>query len=83
MRPACDAPIWGPADFHRYLRTIVQAGFGRRVMFGSDQMNWPVAIEGIEGAPFLTDAQQRDILFNNTARFLRLDEARIAAMRKA
>jgi uncharacterized protein len=26
------------AEFYRYLRTIVQAGFGDRVMFGSDQM---------------------------------------------
>jgi predicted TIM-barrel fold metal-dependent hydrolase len=26
------------AEFHRYLQRIVEAGFGKRVMFGSDQM---------------------------------------------
>jgi uncharacterized protein len=33
------------AEFYRYLRTIVEAGYGDRVMFGSDQMIWPGAIE--------------------------------------
>lgn len=50
---------------------------GKRLMFGSDQMRWPQKIgEGIEAirqAPFLTDEQKRDILFNNAARFLRVD----------
>src|SRR5262249_16017633 len=31
--------------FHDYLRRIVEAGFGKRVMFGSDQMAWPEAQE--------------------------------------
>jgi uncharacterized protein len=76
---------WGlpPAEFHRYLRTIVEAGFGERVMFGSDQMVWPgaldFAIDNIETADYLTDAQKRDILYNNAARFLRLTEEQIAA----
>ena len=26
------------AEFHRYLQRIPEAGFGKRVMFGSDQM---------------------------------------------
>ncbi|HEX6219795.1 MAG TPA: amidohydrolase family protein, partial [Acidimicrobiia bacterium] len=29
------------AEFHRYLRVMVEAEFGSRVMFGSDQMVWP------------------------------------------
>lgn len=70
------------AEFHRYLRRIVEAGFGKRVMFGSDQMNWPGAIEScieaIESADFLTDEQRRDILYHNAARFLRLSEDVIA-----
>ena len=65
------------AAFHRYLQRIVEAGFEKRIMFGSDQMNWAKAIdyavESINGAPFLTDEQKRDILYNNAARFLRLD----------
>ncbi|MBI3698260.1 MAG: amidohydrolase family protein [Acidobacteria bacterium] len=72
------------AAFHRYLQRIVEAGFARRVMFGSDQMNWPAAIEraiqAIEAAPFLTTEQKRDILFNNAARFLRLSQKQITAM---
>jgi predicted TIM-barrel fold metal-dependent hydrolase len=64
------------AGFHDYLRRIVEAGFGKRVMFGSDQMVWPealdTAIESIEQAPFLSAEQKRDILYNNAARFLKL-----------
>lgn len=68
--------------FYRYLRRIVEAGFGNRVMFGSDQMVWPEVIEraiaSIEEAPFLSQEQKRDILYNNAARFLRLSEEEIA-----
>lgn len=63
------------AEFHRYLRTLVEAGFGERIMFGSDQMVWPDAIDAaiaaIESAPFLSRKQKRDILHDNAARFLR------------
>lgn len=66
------------ADFHRYLKAIIDAGFGKRVMFSSDQMVWPQlierAIESIEQAPFLNEEQRRDIFYNNAARFLRLDD---------
>ena len=69
-------------EFHRYLERIVDAGFGSRVMFGSDQMNWPAAIEhgieAIESATFLAQKQKRDILYNNAARFLRLTPEQIA-----
>jgi len=64
------------ADFHAYLQALVRAGFGKRLMFGSDQMIWPEAIEmaiaGIESARFLTSEQKRDIFYNNAVRFLRL-----------
>jgi hypothetical protein len=71
------------AAFHEYLRRIVEAGFGRRVMFGSDQMIWPealeAAIQSIEQAAFLTADQKRDIFYNNAARFLKLTQKEIAA----
>ncbi len=74
------------AAFYRYLRGIVDAGFGKRVMFGSDQMLWPKAIERaiavIENAPFLSKTQQRDILYNNASRFLRLSQEEIAKHHK-
>ncbi len=64
--------------FYRWLKAIVDAGFGNRVMFGSDQMVWPEAIERsinvIQEAPFLSEEQKRDIFYNNAARFLRLSE---------
>ena len=70
------------AAFHSYLQRIMEAGFGKRVMFGSDQMVWPeaieVAIEAIETAPFLSVGQKRDILYNNAARFLELTDQEIA-----
>jgi len=67
------------AEFHEYLRRLVQSGFGSRLMYGSDQMFWPAAIgmsiEAVEAAPFLSEAQKRDIFCGNAARFLRLDPA--------
>ena len=63
-------------EFHTYLRRIVEAGFTERVMFGSDQMVWPdalpIAVEAVESAEFLLEAQKQDIFCNNAARFLRL-----------
>lgn len=62
--------------FYAYLRGLIDAGLGKRLMFGSDQMRWPEAIgwavRTIEEAPFLTAEQKRDIFYNNAARFLRM-----------
>ncbi|GGB38286.1 metal-dependent hydrolase [Sphingomonas metalli] len=66
-----------PAHFHAYLRRLVEAGFERRIMFGSDNMVWPgaipVAIRRIETVPFLSARQKRLILHDNAARFLRIE----------
>jgi uncharacterized protein len=69
-----------PRDtFHDYLRGLVRAALGKRLMFGSDQMQWPETIgrgvDAIESAEFLTTEQRRDIFYNNAARFLRLNGA--------
>ena len=68
--------------FYRFLQEIVEAGYGDRILFGSDQMIWPGIIEpaiaAIDSAPFLTPQQKRDILYNNAARFLRLSVKEIA-----
>ena len=73
--------------FYRFLQRIVEAGYGKRVMFGSDQMVWPETIERsirvIEEAPFLDDQQKRDILYNNAAKFLRLSDEEIARHHEA
>lgn len=71
-------------EYYNYLERIVNAGFCNRIMFGSDNMVWPgtiqIAIDRIQKAPFLTEAQKRDILFNNAARFLRLTPEQIKNM---
>ncbi|HEV8287087.1 MAG TPA: amidohydrolase family protein [Chitinophagaceae bacterium] len=61
------------ADFYSYLKSLIDAGFGKRIMYGSDQMAWedaiPLAIKNVENAPFLTEAQKQDIFYNNAAKF--------------
>jgi uncharacterized protein len=75
---------WGfpRAHFYSQLKRLIDAGFEKRIMFGSDQMIWPqtivVAMKTIQEAPFLTEEQKRDIFYNNAARFLRLTDAEIA-----
>lgn len=62
--------------FHDYLRRMVDADFGKRVMFGSDHMYWPdgigLAVEHVEAATFLTTEQKRDIFYNNAVKFYKL-----------
>lgn len=52
-----------------------------RVMFGSDQMVWPHAIEKsikqLNSYDFLTQEDKRNIFYNNAARFLQLSDAQI------
>ena len=64
-------------EVNRYIERLVDAGFEDRVMFGTDQLLWPklmaYSISVIQNADYLTTEQKRDILYNNAARFLRLD----------
>lgn len=64
-------------EFYTYLKRLVDAGFEKRIMFGSDNMIWPdaiaIAIRRIEKAPFLSPQQKRLILHDNAARFLRIE----------
>lgn len=64
-------------EVNRYIQRLVEAGFEDRVMFGTDQMEWPklmaYSISIIQNADYLTPEEKRDILYNNAARFLRLD----------
>ncbi|PZX57823.1 amidohydrolase family protein [Algoriphagus chordae] len=64
--------------FYEYhLKKIVVAGFGKRIMYGSDMIIWPELIEHsiniINDAPFLSYEQKADIFYNNASRFLRLN----------
>lgn len=67
--------------FFNHLKSLMDAGLGKRIMFGSDQMLWPetieLAVEAINSAEFLTEEQKRDIFYNNAARFLKLSNEEI------
>jgi len=72
--------IWSypQEEVHMVIKRLVQAGFSKRIMYGTDFMGYPKMIEAsiglIQNASYLTQEQKRDILYNNAARFLRLDE---------
>jgi uncharacterized protein len=73
--------------FYAQLKRFMDAGLGKRIMWGSDQLIWPrtieIAIQTIERAPFLTADQKRDIFYNNAARFLRFGDADRARHRRS
>jgi hypothetical protein len=61
--------------YYRYLQNLVEGGFAKRIMFGSDFPDQiEMGIDAIQNAPFLTAKQQADILCGNAARFLRLGD---------
>ncbi len=67
----------------RFLKLAKEQGALDRVMFGSDQMRWPEAIEmaiqRVKSIDYLSDREKADILYDNAARFLRLSSEQIAA----
>ena len=58
--------------FDHYLKGLMTYGFGKRILFGSDQMVWPdataQAIARFQAASYLSAEQRRDIFFNNAVR---------------
>ena len=70
-----DGNAYPREQFHEYLRSLLRANLGERLMFGSDAAG-PGAlgpsIDGITSATFLSAAQRRAILCENGARFFRL-----------
>lgn len=61
-----------------FLKNAKHAGYLSRVMFGSDQMIWPYAIEKsikfLNGLTFLSKKDKEDIFYNNAAKFLQLQK---------
>lgn len=71
----------GAMPFEQYeatLHQLIDAGFGDRIMFGSDNVPIAPILARLDQVEWLTDAQRRAILYDNAARFLRLDDATIA-----
>jgi predicted TIM-barrel fold metal-dependent hydrolase len=64
--------------FYDYLSGLMKAGFGKRLMFGSDHMYWPeaigMAVDAIDSASFLTPSEKQDIFYNNAVRFFHLGQ---------
>jgi uncharacterized protein len=64
------------AEFYAYLEALMRAGFGKRLMFGTDQMYWPeaiaMAVDTVSSAPFLSASERHDIFHENAMRFYRL-----------
>lgn len=64
--------------YYEYLEKLILYGFEKRIMFGTDQVAWPKAIEiavkGIEEAEFLTEKQKKNIFYSNAMRFFRFKE---------
>lgn len=67
----------GPrAIYYRYLRALIDSGFGKRILFGSDSPNLAgPAIDALVNADFITAEEKADILCENARRFYRLNEA--------
>lgn len=76
------AMLWVEPITKRYivefLKNAKHDGYIDRVMYGTDQMDWPYAIEEsikfLNSLDFLTDKEKQDIYYHNAARFLRLEE---------
>jgi predicted TIM-barrel fold metal-dependent hydrolase len=69
------------AELYDYLKSLINAGFGNRIMYGTDQMAWPqlisVGIESINSAEFLDYGMKEDIFYDNAAQFLGLSAEEI------
>ena len=61
--------------YYSYLRELIDAGFGKRLMFGSDggAKHLRIGVDAIMKADFLTHEQKRDILHDNATRFFNLE----------
>lgn len=73
------------SDIWPYLQAFVDAGFEDRILYGTDQMVWPglidVTLGRVRRAAGLSDAVKRKFLYENAARFLRIDPAGPAVSR--
>jgi hypothetical protein len=63
--------------YYSYLRGLVEMGFGKRIMFGSDggPKRLQEGVLAIMDADFLTAEQKSDILYNNAVKFFNLSGA--------
>jgi len=74
------------SDVWPYIQAFVDAGFEDRILYGTDQMVWPeligIGIKRVWKAPSLTKGQKRKFLYENAARFLRIDPANTGILQR-
>lgn len=67
--------------FEPYLKDLVDSGYGKRILYGSDTVLSEEiigqAIKAIDGFSWLSPEQKADIFYFNAARFLKLPEEQI------
>jgi predicted TIM-barrel fold metal-dependent hydrolase len=61
-----------PKVYAAEIRRLIDAGFGDRIMFGTDNLPPEPIIERLAAMSWMTRKQRRAILYDNAARFLRL-----------
>ncbi len=71
-----------PQAHEAELQRLIDAGFGDRLMFGSDTRPAAPILRVLETFDWLTPKQRNAILYDNAARFLRLDSQTVARHRK-
>lgn len=64
------------------LKTLIDAGFENRIMFGTDNISPKKILSRFNSLEFLSKKQRNAILYDNAARFLKLDEDTKKAHRK-
>ena len=56
-------------DFRLYMKSLVDAGFVDRLMFGSDNGDLPKVIAAINELEFLSEGQKKKIFYKNAEKF--------------
>ena len=72
-------------ELNNYLKSLIDAGFEDRILFGTDQMVWPETIDdaviSVNAVDFLTIEQKEKIFFYNAAKFLELSDEEIEQLK--
>jgi hypothetical protein len=56
-------------EFYSYMKSLIDAGFENRLMFGSDNGNYAKMIRAVNELDFLTAQQKEKIFYKNAERF--------------
>lgn len=77
--------VYRDSDVWPYIKAFIDAGFEDRILYGSDQQVWPdviaITLQRVWSAPGITRVQKRKFLYENAARFLRIDPANTGNIR--